>query len=260
MATTTAGDAEQLVADRHGSARDPVSFPPTSPRLRDRISALGARLGALAWLYLLVPLPLVTDWIENGRLPSTPRGWITEVCGGFVIALLVVRVRRDRRTLEALARSDALTGLLNRRSFDAALASECARAERSGEELSVVMLDIDRFKHVNDRFGHAAGDQVLRQLAVAISASIRARVDTAYRLGGDEFALLLPATTREQAAVVVDRIRSFCAVRDSRWAVGAFEFSAGIVSLAAGESAQTLLSRSDAAMYGDKLLRRAAAR
>jgi len=257
MPTMIARDAEQLVPETHSGAADAVRFPPTAPRLRDRASALTGRLGALAWLYLLVPLPLVTDWIENGRPPSTARGWITEVCGGFVIAVLIVRVRRDRRALEALARSDGLTGLLNRRSFDAALASECARAGRSGEPLCVVTLDIDRFKAINDHFGHAAGDQVLRQLAVAIGASVRGRVDTAYRLGGDEFALVLPATTREQAAVVVERIRSFCAVHDARWAVGAFEFSAGIVCLAAGESAEALLSRSDAAMYGDKVLRRA---
>jgi len=260
MALQRARHDEQLVLHGQSEPRAGVPFPPTSPRVRDRVRALGARLGPLAWLYLLVPVPLVTDWIENGGLPSTPRGWLTEVCGGFVIAVLIVRVRRDRRALESLARSDALTGLLNRRSFDAELASECARADRSGQPLCVVTLDIDRFKAINDRFGHGAGDQVLRQLAVAMGSSVRAGVDSAYRLGGDEFALLLPATTREQAATVVARIRSFCAVHDPRWAVGAFEFSVGVVCRADGESAQALMSRSDAAMYGDKLVRRAAAR
>ena len=237
---------------------DPVPFPPTSPRLEDRVAALRGRIGALGWLYALVPVPLVTDWIENGGLPTSPRGWLTEVCGGLVIAVLVARVRRNQRALESLARTDGLTGLFNRRSFEAAIEIECARARRSRQPLGVVYLDIDGFKGINDRFGHAAGDQVLRQLAVAIGATIRARVDSAFRLGGDEFALLLPASTREQAAAVVERVRSFCAVHDPRWAVGAFQFSAGIVGFDGGESAQALLARSDRAMYADKTTRRTA--
>ena len=236
----------------------PIRVPPTSPRRDDRIAALRGRAGALVWLYALVAVPLVTDWIENGGLPTSPRGWLTEVCGGIVIAVLIARVRRDQRALEALARTDSLTGLFNRRAFEAALEVECARARRSREPLSVVYLDIDAFKGINDRFGHAAGDQVLRQLAVAIGAAIRAHVDGAFRLGGDEFALLLPASTGAQAAAVVERIRSFCAVHDARWAVGAFQFSAGIVDFDGGESAQALLTRSDRAMYDDKTARRAA--
>jgi len=236
----------------------PIRFPPTLPRLDDRLSALRGRVGALWWLYALVAVPLVTDWFENGGLPTSSRGWLTEVCGGLVIAVLIARVRRDQRALEALARTDGLTGLFNRRAFEAALEVECARARRSREPLSVVYVDIDAFKGINDRFGHAAGDQVLRQLAVAIGATIRAHVDSAFRLGGDEFALLLPASTREQAAAVVERIRSFCAVHDPRWAVGAFQFSAGIVDFDVAESAQTLLTRSDRAMYDDKSARRAA--
>jgi diguanylate cyclase (GGDEF)-like protein len=231
-----------------------------SPGLDDRVSALRRRVGALGWLYALVAVPIITDWIENGSLPTSPRGWVTEVCGGIVIAALVARVRRDQRALEALARIDSLTGLFNRRSFESALEVECVRARRSGEPLSVVYLDIDRFKAINDRFGHAAGDQVLRQIAVAIGATIRARVDGGFRLGGDEFALLLPSSSRAQAAAVVERIRSFCAVHDPRWAVGAFQFSAGIVDFDGGETAQALLTRSDRAMYVDKVARRAALR
>jgi diguanylate cyclase (GGDEF)-like protein len=235
-----------------------LRFPSLVPRFGDRTSALYDRVGVLVWLYVLVPVPLVTDWIENGALPSSPRGWITELLGGLVIALLISRVRRDRRALEALARRDGLTGLFNRRTFEAAIEAECARARRSREPLSVVYLDIDRFKAINDRFGHGAGDQVLRQLAAAIGATIRTHVDSAYRLGGDEFALLLPSTTKEQAEAVVRRLRSFCAVHDPRWAVGAFDLSAGIVDFEGDEAASTLLARSDAAMYAEKNARRAA--
>jgi diguanylate cyclase (GGDEF)-like protein len=254
MDTRASGSGE--LASGTASVPPAVRFPSMSPGLDDRVSAIRRRLGAFGWLYALVAVPIFTDWIENGSLPTSPRGWVTEVCGGIVIAALVTRVRRDQRALEALARSDSLTGLLNRRSFEAALEVECARAGRSGEPLSVVYLDIDRFKAINDRFGHAAGDQVLRQLAVAIGATIRARVDGGFRLGGDEFALLLPSSTRGQAAAVVERIRSFCAVHDPRWAVGAFQFSAGIVAFDGGESAEALLTRSDHAMYVDKVARR----
>lgn len=235
-----------------------MRFPSVVPRLRDRASALLGRIGALAWLYALVPVPLITDWFENGALPRSPREWITEVIGGLVIALLVSRVRRDRRALEALACVDGLTGLGNRRSFETAIEVECARARRSRGPLSVVYLDIDNFKGVNDGFGHGAGDQVLRQLAVAIRSTIRIHVDGGYRLGGDEFALVLPSTTIAEADAVVARLRSFCAVHDPRWAVGAFDFSAGVVAFEADETPAALLMRSDAAMYREKDSRRAA--
>jgi diguanylate cyclase (GGDEF)-like protein len=230
-----------------------------TPRPAGRTSSLRRRLGALLWLYVLVPVPLLTDWIENDGLPVTPRGWLTEIAGGLVIAALVTRVRRDHRALEALARYDGLTGLANRRAFEAAIEAECARARRSHAPLSVVYLDIDRFKAINDRFGHAAGDRVLCQLAAAIGETVRLDVDGGFRLGGDEFAIVLPASTKVQAETVVERIRSFCASRDSRWAVGAFEFSAGIVEFDPQETAAELVSRSDAAMYRQKAARRPSA-
>ena len=95
----------------HGTppADDAARFPAIAPTLRERASALLGRIGPLLWLYALVPVPLLTDWIENGALPASRGGWLTEVCGGLVITALVWRVRRDRRALEALARSDGLT-------------------------------------------------------------------------------------------------------------------------------------------------------
>lgn len=230
---------------------------PASPGRRE--SGLRGRLGALLWLYLLVPVPLVTDWIENSALPATPRGWLTEIAGGLVIAALVMRVRHDHRALDRLARCDGLTGLANRRAFETAIAAECARARRSHEPLSVVYIDVDRFKAINDRLGHAAGDQVLCQLAAAIAETVRAGGDGGFRLGGDEFALVLPASSRIQADTVVARIRSRCAADDARWAVGAFEFSAGIVEFDPQESPVALIARSDAAMYRQKAARRSIA-
>jgi len=229
-----------------------VDFPPMLARPRDRASAFFGRVGALAWLYALVPIPLVTDWLEIGSLPTSPRGWITEIVAGATIAALVARVRRNQQALEILARCDGLTGLLNRRAFEAAIDVECARARRSRSPLSVVYLDIDHFKQINDRLGHAAGDQVLRQVSLGISESTRLHVDAGFRLGGDEFALVLPSSSKAHAMAVVERIRTFCAGHDPLWAVGAVDFSAGIVEFDLNETAAELMQRSDAAMYLDK--------
>jgi diguanylate cyclase (GGDEF)-like protein len=228
------------------------------PSFAYRASSLLARIGPLAWLYALVPIPLLTDWLENGALPASPHGWVTEIVGGMTIGALVAKVCSDRNALENLARCDSLTGLLNRRAFESAIEVECVRAQRSKNPLCVVYLDIDHFKRVNDRSGHAAGDRVLRQLAEAIRAAIRAHVDGGFRLGGDEFALLLPSSTTAQADAIVERIRSFCSDRDPLWAVGALDFSAGVVEFDPQESAKELLQRGDAAMYRQKRLRREA--
>jgi diguanylate cyclase (GGDEF)-like protein len=244
--------AAQIALRDQGGVESGPRFPSVTPTLGDRVSTLFARTGTLAWLYALVPAPLVTDWIENRALPSSPRGWITEVVSGIVIATLVTMIRRNQLALERLARSDGLTGLYNRRAFEAAVEAECVRARRSNAALTLVYLDIDHFKRINDRFGHAAGDQVLRQVAHAIRASIRSHVDAGFRLGGDEFALLLPASTKAQAVQVVDRIRDCCARHDSFWAVGALDVSAGIVECEADATPGELIRRSDAAMYRQK--------
>ena len=233
--------------------------PPVPATLAERMSAWRARFGSLAWLYALVPVPLLTDWLENGVLRESPRAWITEAVGGLTIAALVTKVVRNQRALEALARRDSLTGMLNRRSFLDALETECARARRSGGPLCVVYLDVDNFKAVNDRFGHAAGDQVLKQVALAIGTTIRARLDGGFRLGGDEFTVLLPSSTAAQAEAVVDRIRGALAEGDPAWSSGGVGISAGIVEFDAAETPQALIQRGDAAMYRQKAARRLAA-
>jgi diguanylate cyclase (GGDEF)-like protein len=168
-------------------------------------------LASPRWLYALVAVPMVTDIIETGALPGTVRGWCTEVVAGAVIAALVRQVLRDRKALIALAHTDGLTGLWNRRAFIEALEDECARAKRLASPLAVVYIDIDRFKDVNDNESHARGDQLLVQLARAIAHVVRSRVDRAFRLGGDEFALILPGTCAEHSAPVIERIRHLCA-------------------------------------------------
>lgn len=116
------------------------------------------------------------------------------------------RLLEANRRLEDLAVTDALTGLHNRRYFHARLAEELADAERTGRSLSLVILDLDHFKQVNDRHGHPVGDAVLVNTARAI-ASITRHGETEARVGGEEFAVLLPDSTAGSAREVAERIR-----------------------------------------------------
>ena len=109
--------------------------------------------------------------------------------------------------LRRIAMIDGLTGVHNRRSYDAALEREKARTERTKTPFCVVLVDVDRFKAINDEFGHAIGDEVLKRLARILEASVR-KVDHVCRIGGDEFAIILPETDRKAAEAVQSRIRN----------------------------------------------------
>ncbi|MDW8252307.1 MAG: diguanylate cyclase [Chloroflexota bacterium] len=122
-----------------------------------------------------------------------------------LIGLALANLRlRDRLREESLR--DPLTGLFNRRFLDDAIAREIQRADRTGTSLALLMLDLDHFKAFNDRYGHAAGDSALQTLGRFLTARLRA-TDIACRYGGEEFTLLLPATSREQALRIADRLR-----------------------------------------------------
>lgn len=103
-------------------------------------------------------------------------------------------------------RSDGLTGIGNRSEFDRTIAAEIERLQRTGVQLSLLMIDVDHFKKVNDTYGHTAGDRVLQEVAKAINASVR-RIDTVARYGGEEIAVLLPGTDADGAAQLAERIR-----------------------------------------------------
>lgn len=210
-------------------------------------------------MYCLVVVPALTDLIETGRLPGSLREWITEIVAGVVIAVLVRKVRKEQSALVALARFDPLTGLWNRRAFEEAVEEDCARARRSRQPLSLVYIDLDNFKQINDTAGHEAGDRVLQQLAAAIRQTLRVRVDRGFRLGGDEFALLLPGTLAVEAELVVARIGQHCSGLDSLWVGGRLGMSAGIVELAPQEDRGEFVRRADAAMYRKKQPRAASA-
>lgn len=138
-------------------------------------------------------------------------GTVTEL---FISALDVTRrarmerqLRDARRNLVATSRHDHLTGLLNRRGFDAALNREMRRARRQGTALSLVSIDIDWFKAYNDTLGHPAGDKCLRLVACALRACMQRPGDAASRYGGEEFILILPDTNLEGALAVAEKFR-----------------------------------------------------
>jgi diguanylate cyclase (GGDEF)-like protein len=226
---------------------DPTTSQPGLRQLGMFMQQAGMR-----WMYLLVAVPALSDLVETGRLPATPREWVTEIVAGAVIGVLVHRVRKEHCAVLALSRSDVLTGLWNRRAFEEAVEVECARAERSRQPLCLVYIDVDNFKQVNDRAGHHAGDRVLQQIGAAIRQAIRAHVDRGFRIGGDEFALLLPGSRAAEAEAAVTRISGEGVQSASAWAGEHLGLSAGIVEFNARESANEFVRRADDAMYRSK--------
>ena len=116
------------------------------------------------------------------------------------------RARAEER-LEELATTDALTGLKNRRKFDAEIDLEWRRAARNGTPVALLMVDADHFKAYNDTWGHQAGDQVLVGIAICVSDSVRRAGDCAARFGGEEFAVLLPGLSNIEAFRLAETIR-----------------------------------------------------
>jgi diguanylate cyclase (GGDEF)-like protein len=163
-----------------------------------------------------------------------------------------VELRLAYQRIEELAQTDDLTGLPNRRSIVKMLDDEIARGQR-GTRCSVAMIDIDWFKRINDTYGHPAGDEVLRTVAITVFANIRAN-DRFGRYGGEEFLLVLPDTARDEAAQIVERLRAMIAELDwNAFAIDmAVTISAGLASLAPDDSSDGILARADRALYAAK--------
>jgi len=155
-------------------------------------------------------------------------------------------LERDR-----LARVDALTNLANRRGAEEAMNRMVSRANRDGSPLSLAILDVDHFKRVNDTFGHAAGDEVLRALAVVLQRTVR-EGDMAARWGGEEFLALLPTAALEGAQIVAERVR--VGVENAALpGIGRVTLSAGVAQLRPNEKALDLVGRADEALYRAKM-------
>ncbi|MEO7496299.1 MAG: GGDEF domain-containing protein [Massilia sp.] len=170
----------------------------------------------------------------------------------FALVLMInYRLAND---LRQLASTDSLTGLLNRGSLENELSRLAARAERSGEALSVMMIDVDHVKHVNDRFGHPAGDEVLRRLAALMQSLIR-RGDYLGRYGGEEFCIVLPGADADDAAALAERLRQRYADLRVKWegAVLRGTVSIGIADAhACGAAVAPLMAAADRALYRAK--------
>ena len=138
------------------------------------------------------------------------------------------------------ATRDHLTGLYNRRYFDEALADQVEIARRYQRELSLVLLDLNGFKQINDTLGHEAGDELLRQFSGQLNACIR-KADIACRFGGDEFAVILPETSEAQALQLVGRL-------EKKISIPSVSFAAGVASL----PCSNLMAEADAALASAK--------
>lgn len=183
------------------------------------------------------------------------------LCSGILLlAMLVQRELLHRqkveKQLEELASLDGLTGLSNRRGFDQALAREWRRARRTGDPVSLMIIDADHFKAYNDLYGHVAGDGVLRQIADAMRQSVKRAADQIARIGGEEFAILLPDTDLQGAlrcaATLLDNVAS-ADIAHRGHPDGRVSVSIGVASLQPAEEEEGQLVRvADAALYRAK--------
>jgi diguanylate cyclase (GGDEF)-like protein len=172
-----------------------------------------------------------------------------------VQAGVAIENARLHRVVERQAVTDALTGLANRRQFYEVLGREYERAQRFGTPLSLILLDIDDFKQINDTRGHLAGDAVLHGVAATLAELIR-EIDMAARYGGEEFAILLPQTAQDGAAQLAERLRREIATRPIRFGPDEIEGITASFGVAAGpEDSMTqidLIASADAALYQAK--------
>ncbi|WP_448145238.1 sensor domain-containing diguanylate cyclase [Pseudomonas silesiensis] len=204
----------------------------------------------------------LSPWREEYRVQLPMRGlrWVRgeatpeELPGGGVLwhgyISDITDLKRVEEELRALSVTDSLTGIHNRRYFQERLTTEMARVERGGGELSVIMLDIDHFKRINDHHGHAVGDRVLQAVCERIGHRLR-RSDVFCRLGGEEFMVLCPDIDGKQAHVLA--LELWQGLRNSPIdEVGIVTASFGIASWRVGEGADGLLLRADSGVYAAK--------
>ena len=260
-------DSGVLVLDPQGRVLD------YNPAAQRALGGQGAcRTGVLASRLLGDSPPVVealegqTEWRGECAMPGGAGARTYEVRlstvrnrrGEAVGRLLVLDDVSERKNLEIelkhLAATDALTGLPNRRSFFEQAGREFGLAQRHGQPLSMLVLDVDHFKEVNDRLGHQAGDQALRDLTQVGLDQLR-QSDMLARLGGEEFAVLLPRTTLDEALQAAERLRLAVRQRtgETAGAGRALTVSIGAACLRPeDQGAEDLLRRADAAMYQAK--------
>jgi diguanylate cyclase (GGDEF)-like protein len=206
----------------------------------------------IAASFLWIDQPTLDHALSALRLMASTAVLVALV--GFVndTARQYGRLWEEHRLMQTLALCDPLTELPNRRACEATLRREMARGEREHQALSVILLDVDHFKTINDRFGHEAGDRVLLRIAQLLRDNLRAS-DAPARWAGDEFVAVLPSTSLEQAQLVAERIRR--AVAESELGSGRHRTTVtlGVTQLlVGGDDIASLLARADRNLYQAK--------
>jgi len=172
--------------------------------------------------------------------------------------IMSLKLNESYKRLETLSIIDKLTGLYNRRYFDETLEKEVLRARRFKRDLSLIFIDIDKFKHFNDTYGHTEGDAVLQRLGRLIKEQVRNEIDIACRYGGEEFTIILPDTANSRATAIADRlIRDFKSIKfhiPSKNVTIQKTISIGIADINVSNGAKALLDNADKAMYEAKKL------
>lgn len=223
---------------------------PASPRLNHIVRAGSP-------LVLPIAMLVVSALVVRHHLAWGVAGFIIATLGaGGRGILLQVRAYEERDHLNELARIDELTGIANRRQFEEALAREWRRAQRTREPLSLLLIDVDHFKALNDADGHPAGDRILRQVAVALSACVTRSTDLVARYGGEEFAVLLPSIGQAGARTLAERMRETveALALASPAPPGCVTVSIGVAGMEDPEhdAGSALIARADRALYAAK--------
>jgi diguanylate cyclase (GGDEF)-like protein len=233
-----------------------VSEEPTAGRRRIRYRTPSCLLVPLVAAGRLLAVLNLADRSDGQAFAHSDLARLRAFVAPATLALLAGRLTRDKADLAKLVATDPLTGLFNRRHFAARLEEEIARASRDGSSLTVLAVDVDLFKSVNDRFGHGAGDAVLQAVSLVIRRAVRF-FDVCARMGGDEFVIVLHGT-EANALQTADRLRRRVANWQPDPSLGLpsdlkITVSIGVASMRRdGTDAQELLARADRALYAAK--------
>jgi diguanylate cyclase (GGDEF)-like protein len=235
---------------RHGSG-------PFSVVSRVGAAILCGQMSVAAYRAILTNLRYMRPW-ETVIAHNDPR-WLYSLAGMAFLATFMVMcdlwflVTELQWELAVQARTDPLTGALNRRAMEEAARRETARSLRYGNVLSMMMIDIDNFKHLNDTRGHAAGDRALQALVSKVRTLLRQQ-DLLARTGGEEFAILLPDTTAPAALAIAERVRQAVEEFDIAFETGSLRLTvcAGVAQFDPAEGWEEMMRQADAAMYEAK--------
>jgi diguanylate cyclase (GGDEF)-like protein len=217
--------------------------------LSARFSNRGIALGVLITIAMLLAVALGTQWDAVQANPPVLLMPIGLVLATAILSTALMRSDFEHRTKAVV---DPLTGMLNRKALESRVIELRQQSEVAPAPISLVVIDIDHFKHVNDSIGHAGGDRVLQEVAYLIRKDLRA-YDLAYRLGGEEFVVVLPGADLDTSRAMADRLRE--TIEEASFAMGtAVTVSCGVSASAAGEVFlyQRLFAEADAALYEAK--------